>query len=116
MRYRDRTAEHMALATTYVKPYIVLRLTSRHTTHVEGGTHIPVVHSSLTTSTALRLGARRLSSAVMELPDGPLTPVAPGDLERLLGPAAAPALNSQLVVWNTNLRARALRVSVRRAV
>ena len=81
-----------------------------------GTGYIPVVHSSLTTSTALRLGARRLSSAVMELPDGPLTPVAPGDLERLLGPAAAPALNSQLVVWNTNLRARALRVSVRRAV
>lgn len=47
----------------------------------------------------------------------PLRPLQPADIDRVLGGGGvSPAITSQLAVWNRNLRARAFRLSVRRAV
>ena len=77
--------------------------------------HLPLVHASLNTTTALRLGARALSTAVLEVPDGPLLPLSAEAIDGLLYPGAHDAVSSQLGTWNKNLRSRGFRVAVRRA-
>ena len=78
--------------------------------------HLPVVHSGISATTALRLGARALSAAVQELPDGDLMPVRAEAIDSMLYPGARDAVESQLASWNRNLRSRAFRVSLRRAI
>ena len=77
---------------------------------------LPVVHDSIAPTTARRLGARSLSSAVQELPDGPMHPLQPAEMGALLGEGAGQAVGSQLAAWNKNVRSRAFRISVRRAM
>ena len=78
--------------------------------------HLPVVHSLIQQTTALRLGARGLSNAVVELPDGAMEPLPAAQIDGQLGGGLSSDVSKQIAVWNENIRSRAFRVSVRRAV
>ena len=76
---------------------------------------LPVVHASVPLSVAKLLGARALSAAVREYPDGPLLPLDAAGVDGLLRAESREAVRSQLGHWNRNVRSRAFRLAVRRA-